>query len=160
MCNFSVADLPSFTENFPFPVCRCWDCKSDTASGYNLKFLYKLRKSAGESHAMLKQVFGDKTVTLKTVYAWFKKFTDGRESVEDENRSGRPHLKQPISRFLLQDNLRPHTATLVKWLMAQQGITELSQPPYSPELSPPDFFLFPKLKTALKGRRFTEITHI
>jgi transposase len=27
-------------------------------------------------------------------------------------------------------------------------------PPYSPDLAPADFFLFPKLKTTLKGRRF------
>jgi hypothetical protein len=30
---------------------------------------------------------------------------------------------------------------------------ELPQPPYSPNLAPADFFLFPKLKTTLKGRR-------
>jgi hypothetical protein len=31
---------------------------------------------------------------------------------------------------------------------------ELPHPPYSPNLAPADFFLFPKLKTTLKGRRF------
>ena len=31
---------------------------------------------------------------------------------------------------------------------------ELLHPPYSPDLAPADFFLFPKLKTTLKGRRF------
>lgn len=29
-------------------------------------------------------------------------------------------------------------------------------PPYSPDLSPSDFFLFPKIKTMLKGRRFED----
>jgi transposase len=33
-------------------------------------------------------------------------------------------------------------------------------PPYSPNLAPADFFLFPKLKTTLKGRRFQTIEEI
>jgi hypothetical protein len=30
----------------------------------------------------------------------------------------------------------------------------ISNPPYSPDLAPYDFFLFPKMKLKLKGRRF------
>jgi transposase len=33
-------------------------------------------------------------------------------------------------------------------------------PPYSPDLAPADFFLFPKLKSTLKGRRFQTIEEI
>jgi hypothetical protein len=33
-------------------------------------------------------------------------------------------------------------------------------PPYSPDLAQADFFLFPKLKTTLKGRRFQTIEGI
>jgi len=32
--------------------------------------------------------------------------------------------------------------------------TVLPQSPYSPDLAPADFYLFPKLKSMLKGRRF------
>jgi hypothetical protein len=32
--------------------------------------------------------------------------------------------------------------------------------PYSPDLAPCDFCLFPKLKTALKGHRFSDIADI
>ena len=31
----------------------------------------------------------------------------------------------------------------------------MPQPPYSPDMAPCDFFLFPKIKRTLKGRRFT-----
>jgi transposase len=37
---------------------------------------------------------------------------------------------------------------------------ELPHPPYSPDLAPADFFLFPKLITTLKGRRFHTIEKI
>jgi hypothetical protein len=30
----------------------------------------------------------------------------------------------------------------------------IPHPPYSPDLAPRDFFLFPKMKLKLKGRRF------
>ena len=35
-----------------------------------------------------------------------------------------------------------------------------AHPPYSPNLAPADFFLFPKLKSTLKGRRFQTIEEI
>ncbi|GBN09055.1 hypothetical protein AVEN_126249-1 [Araneus ventricosus] len=41
--------------------------------------------------------------------------------------------------------------------LAKKGIVSVNHPPYSPHLSGPDFFLFPKLKTALKGQRFSHI---
>jgi hypothetical protein len=34
---------------------------------------------------------------------------------------------------------------------------KLDHPSYSPDLAPCDFWLFPKLKTALKGHRFSDI---
>ncbi|XP_014478529.1 PREDICTED: uncharacterized protein LOC106746438 [Dinoponera quadriceps] len=36
----------------------------------------------------------------------------------------------------------------------------MPQPPYSPDLAPCDFFLFPKLKRPMKGRRFATIEEI
>ena len=33
-------------------------------------------------------------------------------------------------------------------------------PPYSPDLSPPDYFLFPKLKIKLKGPHFADVVEI
>ena len=36
----------------------------------------------------------------------------------------------------------------------------MSQPPYSPDMAPYDFFLFPKIKRILKGRRSTAIDDI
>ncbi|GBO32946.1 hypothetical protein AVEN_70508-1 [Araneus ventricosus] len=61
---------------------------------------------------------------------------------------------------LLHDNARPHTAFLVKRFLAKKGVACLNHPPYSPNLSPPDFFLFPKLKSDLKGQRFSHISDI
>ena len=56
----------------------------------NMKFCFKLQKSAKEKHEMLKLVYGDAAVTTKMVYKWFEQFCNCCESVEDEERSGRP----------------------------------------------------------------------
>ena len=43
--------------------------------------------------------------------------------------------------------------------VAQESLT-MPQPPYMPDMAPSDFFLFPKIKRTLKGRRFTAIDDI
>jgi hypothetical protein len=40
------------------------------------------------------------------------------------------------------------------------NVTTFYQPPYSPALSPPDYFLFPKLKMKLKGLHFADVAEI
>jgi len=56
----------------------------------NIKFLVKPGKSGNEIREMLVQVYGDNAMKKKAVYKWVKFFSEGRESVTDEERSGRP----------------------------------------------------------------------
>jgi histone-lysine N-methyltransferase SETMAR len=54
------------------------------------------------------------------------------------------------------DNAAVHTAAMVKdWMVARQ-FKVIEHPPYSPELAPADFFLFPKVKRELAGLTFTK----
>lgn len=61
---------------------------------------------------------------------------------------------------LHHDNAPAHTAFLCTSALAKMGVPVLPHPPYSPDLSPPDFFLFPLVKRKLKGRRFDSIEAI
>jgi len=56
----------------------------------NIKFIVKLGKSGNEIREKLVQVYGDNAMMKTTVYKWVKRFSEGRESVTDEERSGRP----------------------------------------------------------------------
>ena len=49
---------------------------------------------------------------------------------------------------------------LVSEFLATNITIIMSQPPYSPDLSSADLFLFPKLKTPMKGKRFVTIEEI
>ena len=50
-----------------------------------------------------------------------------------------------------------HSALSVKRLLAKYSIPMLDHPPYSPDLAPCDFYLFPKVKSALKRTRFESV---
>ena len=47
---------------------------------------------------------------------------------------------------LLHDNAPAHTSAIVTAFLKKEKVTVLPQPPYSPDLAPCDFLLFPKLK--------------
>ncbi|GBM61602.1 Putative uncharacterized protein FLJ37770 [Araneus ventricosus] len=53
-----------------------------------VKFCFKLGKT--ETLQMLVKVYDVEEVSKKCVFEWFKCFRDGKEDVEDEQRSGRP----------------------------------------------------------------------
>jgi hypothetical protein len=55
-----------------------------------IKFCFKLNENATETYEKLKRAYGEHTLSRTRVFRWHKAFLDGRESVEDESRSGRP----------------------------------------------------------------------
>ena len=57
---------------------------------YAIKFCVKLGKSGSETVEMLKKAFGDEVLSQSQVYKWYQAFKNGRQSVEDEPRDGRP----------------------------------------------------------------------
>jgi hypothetical protein len=69
----------------------------------------------------------------------------------------RPQLRAEGSWFLLHDSVPSHSSLVVKTFLARHYVVEISPPSYSHDLAPGDFFLFPKVKTALKGKRFQDI---
>jgi len=61
---------------------------------------------------------------------------------------------------LHHDNAPAHTAHSIQEFLASHGIPVVQQPPYSPDMTPCDFWLFPQLKTVMKGKRFEDIDAI
>ena len=56
---------------------------------------------------------------------------------------------------LLHDNASSHKCEVVKSFLASKKMKVLNHPPYSLDLSPCDFFLFPGLKKMLSGNNYT-----
>jgi hypothetical protein len=53
-----------------------------------IKFCFKLKKIAAETHRMLQEDFGDNAMSQSKTFLWYKRFKDGRTSVDDDERSG------------------------------------------------------------------------
>lgn len=78
-------------------------------------------------------------------------------TLRERVRRKRNDLWRKKSWILHQDNAPAHSALSVKTFLAKHNIPILDHPPYSPDLAPCDFFLFPKVKSALKGTRFETV---
>ena len=55
---------------------------------------------------------------------------------------------------LLHDKAPAHKSATVQEYLKESGLDVLDHPPYNPDLSPCDFWLFPRLKEMLAGHRF------
>ena len=168
-----------------------------------IKFCVKNEIKCNKVWEMLTKAYGESAMSKTRVYEWYKRFQDGREDVEDDERSGRPststtdenvekveEMVMNNRRITIRDvaddvgisigscheifsnvlGMKRVAAKFVPKLLifeqkqrqmevAQESLT-MPQPPYSPDMAPCDFFLFPKIKRTLKGSRFTAIDDI
>ena len=69
-------------------------------------------------------------------------------------RRKRPDLWAAETWQLHHDNAPAHSLHLIQSFLAKHNIPLIRQAPYSPDMAPCDFWLFPKLKMPLKGTRF------
>ena len=62
--------------------------------------------------------------------------------------------------YFLHDNARPHISKSTHKKLLEFGWKILSHPPYSPDLSPTDYYLFRSLSNSLRDKNFVEVTSI
>ena len=72
-------------------------------------------------------------------------------------RRKRPVLFKSAQWHFHQDNASVHNSILDTDYLTKMGINTVPRPPYSPDLAPCDFWLFPKLKEKLRGCRYETI---
>ena len=139
---------------------------------YAIKFCFKLGKNATETYGILQTAFRPSCMNRASVFEWHKKFKEGRESVRDDERCGRskevcwlakelglglpcwgfkgvqkrPALFKSGQWHSHQDSAPVHNPILITDYLTKIGIKTVPHPPYSPELAPCDFWLFPKLR--------------
>ena len=59
--------------------------------------------------------------------------------------------------LILHDSARPHIGKVVRGLLDRYSWEVLPHQPYSPDMSPPDFDLFPKLNINMRGVLFSTL---
>jgi len=81
------------------------------------------------------------------------------ERLRNDVRRKRP--EEWTDSFILHyDNAPCHTSLLVRQFLSNKNIMVCPHPPYSPDLALCDFWLFPKVKITMKGKRFESIQDI
>ena len=87
----------------------------------------------------------------KIVVQHVKNFLEQRE----EKLGREMHKNQPqllmVGPLILHDNAHLHIADVVTKKLSNYGWEVLPHAPYSTDMSPPDFDLFPKLKEPMHG---------
>ena len=79
------------------PDCHSWwiskmqsGCEDTLEEWYVIKFCFKLGKNdATETYGMLQTAFRPSCMNRASVFEWYKRFKEGRESVMDDERCGR-----------------------------------------------------------------------
>jgi hypothetical protein len=74
--------------------------------------------------------------------------------LRDAMRRKRPDLWAAGTWQLHHDNAPAHSSQLIQTFLAKYNIPVVRQAPYSSDMAPCDYWLFPHLKIQLKGTRF------
>ncbi len=79
------------------------------------------------------------------------------EIFEGVHQEKRPELWWDRRFILHHDNVSPHTCFVTRQALQKWNVDTLDHPPYSPDLAPCNFALFPKLKSLIRGEKFENL---
>ena len=87
-------------------------------------------------------------------------YIDVLRRLRDAVKEKRPKKWRTNIWFLFHDHVPAHQSVLVKDFLAKNNVTIQEYPSYSPHLAPAEFYLFPRLKSTMRGPHFCDITDI
>ncbi|XP_011166492.1 histone-lysine N-methyltransferase SETMAR-like [Solenopsis invicta] len=88
-----------------------------------IKFNARLGKSASETFQLVQQVYGDACLSRSNVFVWHKRFLDGRESLEDDQHTGRPvSIRKPETIEKIRNFIANHRNASLRMMEAALNI--------------------------------------
>jgi hypothetical protein len=102
--------------------------------------LAKSGKSFREIQDMVSIVYGDKSLKKTAIYNIMKKVKEGKNAEDLRGINTPKHVR---SADVIAKGVQDY--------LTKRGVKVIEHPPYSPDLAPADFFLFPTLKKELAG---------
>lgn len=89
----------------------------------NIKFCFKLGKTFTETFNLMKQVYGDDSLSRSRVHEWFTRFKDGREDIKDDQHPGASKtVSTPEAIEKVRDFLAANPKSSVKFLATELSI--------------------------------------
>jgi len=123
---------------------------------------FKMSSSAGKVMAsvfwdaegiiMIDYLEHGKTITGQLYAEQIRKL---RQAIKEKRRG---KLAQKV--LFHQDNAPSHRSDVAMAAIRDAGFELMNYPPYSPDLAPSDFYLFPKLKEEIRGKKFEDDSEV
>ena len=89
-----------------------------------VKFCFKLEKTFVETFESLKQVYGEECMSRKQCYEWFRSFKEGRTSVIEDLRLGRPYTSTDDRHYeRVREVIRGNRRLIVREATEETGIS-------------------------------------
>ena len=89
-----------------------------------------------------------------------KFYVEVLKHLRERMRRARPEMWAENAWIVHQDNAPSQTTLVTREFLAKSKITTTGHPPYSPDLAPCDFYLFPKAKNIMRGEHFVDVDTI
>ena len=119
-----------------------------------LKYEFELGHNAKEAVTNINRAKGAGTMAYSTAKRWFSKFRCGNVETDDKKRSDRP---REVDRNAIVNTVEDHPSMTTLQKIRDIGWERLEHPPYSPDHSQSDYYLFRSMEHWLRGKKFTTI---
>ena len=107
-----------------FMSSRFLQCVKVLNNEFASSFVLKIRKTATETYQLLQQAFGEDAVGHTQVFDWFRRFKEGRNSIESDLRSGRPSTSRNEEMIAkVRTNVRSNRRLTVQEIADDCGIS-------------------------------------
>ena len=104
-----------------------------------------------DSQGIVHHDYSSEGQTINKEYRYYLKVL---RHLQNAVRRKRPDMLAAKNFQLHHDRAHAHTPQVIQAFLIKNNMPLVRQVPYYPNLAPCDFWLFPKLKLTLKGRRF------
>jgi len=84
-----------------------------------IKFCFKPGLSATEILVLVQKAYGNEALNLSNVFRWYSRFRDGREPVEDDERSGLPKSTSAEANIAAVANLVKNDRRIASRIIAE-----------------------------------------
>jgi len=140
---------------------RCYGCRD----GERVSSTKKARRSGSKIKVLLVVFFDWKSIghhefVLHGQMVNKQLYQEVLTLLRDAVHRKRPELWENQTWMLHHNNASAHMSLLIRSYLAKHQTSVVPHAPYSADLAPADFFLFPKFKTTLKGHHFQTIKEI
>jgi len=99
-------------------LCQCCEMDVKEEQSVAIKFCCKVNFSATKTVELIQKAYGDAVLSRTTIFEWHKRFREGRESVKDDESSGRPTTSRTDDNIAAVDKMVKEDGNVTSRLIA------------------------------------------